>query len=127
MIQSDASLKTTRRRFLAAGLGAAGAAAQTRTRPNILFIMPDQLRSCSLGYMGNEDVHTPNIDRLASESLVLPNTYANTPVCCPARANILTGTYSHRNGMVANDLRLRESVPTMSGVLDRPDTGRFHR
>jgi arylsulfatase A-like enzyme len=117
MIQSDASLKTTRRSFLAAGLGAAGAAAQTRTRPNILFIMPDQLRSCALGYMGNEDVHTPNIDRLASQSLVLPNTYANTPVCCPARANILTGTYSHRNGMVANDLRLRESVPTMSGVL----------
>jgi arylsulfatase A-like enzyme len=118
MNPAEPPFRTTRRSFLVATtLGAAAAATQTRMRPNILFIMPDQLRACALGYMGNEDVHTPNIDRLASESVVLPNTFANTPVCCPARANILSGTYAHRNGMVANDLRLRESVPTMSRVL----------
>jgi arylsulfatase A-like enzyme len=79
--------------------------------------MPDQLRSQALGYMGNRDVRSPNIDRLASESLVFPNTFANTPVCCPARANILTGKYAHRNGMLANDLRLRESERTLAEIL----------
>ena len=81
--------------------------AQTaRKRPNILVIFPDQLRAQSLGCMGNTDVRTPNIDRLASEGILFRQTFANTPICCPARANILTGNYAHRNGLVANDLRL---------------------
>jgi len=88
-------------------------------RPNILFILPDQLRAQALGCMGNPDVHTPNVDRLAAEGLILPNTFANTPVCCPARANILTGTYAHRNGMVANDLRLREAETSVADILGR--------
>lgn len=79
--------------------------------------MPDQLRAASVGYAGNPDVRTPHIDRLASQSLVLANTFANTPVCCPARANILTGKYTHRNGMIANDLRLRENEATLSATL----------
>ena len=102
----------TRRSFLA--LSAAAAVAAPAKRPNILFILPDQLRSQALGCMGNPDCKTPNIDRMASEGLVLPNSFANTPVCCPARANMLTGTYAHRNGMVANDLRLRESQLTIA-------------
>lgn len=106
----------TRRDFLGAA-GAAAAQPRDARRPNILFIMPDQLRAQALGYMGNPDVHTPHIDRLAAESVVLPNTFANTPVCCPARAVILTGKYVHRNGMVANDLRLRESQVTVAELL----------
>src|SRR4051812_9732927 len=110
----------TRRFFLGAcGAAALDSYAAPPTRPNILFILPDQLRSQALGCMGNRDVHTPNIDRLAAEGLVLPNTFANTPVCCPARANILTGTYAHRNGMTANDLRLRESETSIADLLGR--------
>jgi arylsulfatase A-like enzyme len=110
----------TRRSFLGASAGAAFAApAAPAKTPNILFILPDQLRSQALGCMGNSDVHTPNIDRLATEGLVLPNTFANTPVCCPARANLLTGTYAHRNGMTANDLRLRESETSIADLLGR--------
>src|SRR5689334_8000689 len=86
-------------------------------RPNVLFILPDQLRAQSLGCMGNTDVITPYIDRLAGEGLLFKQTFANTPVCCPARANLLTGKYAHRNGMVANDLRLRESETTLSESL----------
>lgn len=107
----------TRRGFMAAGAGALAAAGPAPKRPNVVFLMPDQLRAAALSYMGNPDVRTPNIDRLASESVVLPNTFANTPVCGPARANILTGRYAHCNGMVANDLRLRESEPTLSRVI----------
>ena len=112
----------SRRSFLggcASAWAAGHAAAATPKRPNILFILPDQLRSQALGCMGNPDVKTPNIDRLASQGLILPNTFANTPVCCPARANLLTGTYAHRNGMTANDLRLRESQTTIADLLGR--------
>lgn len=106
-----------RREFLSGVAGAVLASAQTSKRPNILFILPDQLRAQALGCMGNRDVQTPNIDRLASEGLLFENTFANTPVCCPARANMLTGTYAHRNGIVANDLRLREDQVTIAELL----------
>jgi arylsulfatase A-like enzyme len=86
-------------------------------RPSVLLILPDQLRGQSVGCLGNPEVRTPNLDRLASEGLTLPNTFANTPVCCPARAVLLTGRYAHRNGMVANDLRLRESETTLAELL----------
>lgn len=76
--------------------------------PNVVFILPDQWRAQALGCMGNPDVQTPHLDRLASEGLLLRNTFANSPVCCPARACIQTGAYTSRNGMIANDLRLRE-------------------
>lgn len=105
----------TRREWLAGA--AMPALAGTSKKPNILFIMPDQLRAQSVGFMGNEDVRTPHLDRLAREGLLLRNTLANAPVCCPARANILTGSYTHKNGMTANDLRLREDLPGLAKSL----------
>jgi arylsulfatase A-like enzyme len=108
----------TRRGFLQWSAGAVAAAGrETVSRPNVLFVMPDQLRAQALGCLGNPDVRTPNIDRLAGQGVLLTNTFANTPVCCPARANILTGTYAHRNGMVANDLRLREAESTIASIF----------
>jgi arylsulfatase A-like enzyme len=80
-------------------------------------LLPDQLRAQALGCMGNPDVRTPHLDRLASEGVLLRNTFANSPVCCPARAILMTGQYCHTNGMVANDLRLRESRVTIAEVL----------
>jgi arylsulfatase A-like enzyme len=111
-------MNLSRRQFLGGAASALllGGAPRSK-RPNILFILPDQLRAQALGYMGNKDVRSPNIDKLASESVVFENTFANTPVCCPARANILTGTYAHRNGMTANDLRLREERTTIAEIL----------
>jgi arylsulfatase A-like enzyme len=86
-------------------------------RPNVLLILPDQLRAQALGCTGNPDVRTPHIDRLAAEGVLFRQTFANTPVCCPARATLLTGKYPHRHGLVANDLRLRESEPTLAKLL----------
>ena len=83
----------------------------------MLLVLPDQLRAQALGCMGNADVRTPHLDRLASEGVLLRNTFANSPVCCPARAILMTGQYCHTNGMVANDLRLRESRVTIAEVL----------
>jgi arylsulfatase A-like enzyme len=105
----------TRRTFAAGCL--ASLAPFPPKRRNILLILPDQLRGQALGCLGDPNVHTPNIDRLAAEGLTFRNTFANTPVCCPARANMLTGRYAHKNGMVANDLRLRENEVTYSQLL----------
>lgn len=86
-------------------------------RPSVLIVLPDQLRAQALGCMGNPDARTPHLDRLAASGVLFRTTLANTPVCCPARAVILTGKYAHANGMVANDLRLRASETTLAEVL----------
>ncbi len=86
-------------------------------RPNILLILPDQMRASAMGCDGNAEVKTPNIDRLAAEGMRFKRTYANVPVCCPARAILMTGTYPHVNGMTANDLRLREDHITIAEIL----------
>lgn len=85
--------------------------------PNILLILPDQMRASAMGCDGNLEVKTPHIDRLAAEGMRFKRTYANVPVCCPARAILMTGTYPHVNGMMANDLRLREEHVTLAEIL----------
>jgi arylsulfatase A-like enzyme len=92
-------------------------AAEPARRPNVLVVIPDQLRAQALGCTGNPDVRTPHLDRLAAEGVLFRQTFANTPVCCPARAVLLTGKYAHRHGLVCNDLRLRESEPTLAKLL----------
>ncbi len=94
-----------------------GLAAAAERRPNILLIMTDQMQGQAMGVAGNPDVRTPTLDRLAREGLYLPNTIANTPLCCPARATILTGLHTPRHGVISNDLRLRESTPGMAKAL----------
>ena len=96
-------------------IGQAGA--NEKRRPNVVFILPDEWRAQSLGCMGNPNVQTPNLDRLASEGILMRNTLANTPVCCPARSVMLTGTYTSQTGMVANDLRLDESKITLGDLF----------
>lgn len=85
--------------------------------PSVLIVMPDQWRAQALGCMGSPDVRTPHCDALARQGVLFRDTFANTPVCCPARAVILTGKYAHKNGMIANDLRLRESETTLAELL----------
>ncbi len=85
--------------------------------PNVIILMPDQMAGHAMGVAGNPDVISPRMDRLAAEGVYLPNTIANSPVCCPARATILTGLYPHGHGMISNDLRLRESRVTLAEIL----------
>ena len=104
------------RLVLLAGLFGAAASAPARP-PNIILLLPDQMRASAMGIAGNPDVQTPHIDRMARDGIRFKRTYANVPVCCPARAMLLTGTYPHVNGIVANDLRLRESETTIAELL----------
>lgn len=88
-----------------------------KNQPNVILIFPDQMRANALGCMGNPDIKTPYLDALAAEGVLLQNTYSNTPVCCPARATIFTGKYAHANGMVTNDLRLRETEVSIAELF----------
>jgi arylsulfatase A-like enzyme len=75
-------------------------------KPNILYIMADQLRYQSCGYAGDPHARTPNIDRLAAGAVNFTNAISNTPVCAAYRASLLTGKYTTSTGMVINELRL---------------------
>ena len=97
---------STRRTFLRQGLGvtmglaadkALGAPASSTARPNIVFILADDLGFSDIGPYGSE-VETPNLDRLAKGGLRFAQFY-NSPRCCPSRAALLTGMYSHQAQM----------------------------
>jgi arylsulfatase A-like enzyme len=87
--------------------------------PNILFIMPDQWRAQDLGSMGNPQVRTPVLDKLATEGVMFTNAVANCPVCTPARGILLTGRYPHQNGTPVNDVPLKQDQPTIGKVLQK--------
>ena len=74
----------------------------SKSRPNILLIMCDQLRHDWLGYAGAEHVRTPNIDRIAAAGKVFTQACTNSPVCAPARIGLATGVRPHRDGALNN-------------------------
>ncbi|MBK8316297.1 MAG: sulfatase [Acidobacteria bacterium] len=68
-------------------------------RPNIIFIMSDDHASHAISAYGSRLIKTPNIDRLANEGMKLENCFVTNSICTPSRAVILTGKYSHINGV----------------------------
>jgi len=102
-----------RRRFLGQAAGAAWAShlawSQTASRPNIVFILVDDLRWDELGCTGHPFASTPHADRLAREGACFTNAFATTPLCSPSRACFLTGQYAHRHGIVDNTARVAQS------------------
>ena len=85
-------------------------------KPNILFVFDDQHRYTALGSSGNAFIRTPNFDQLASQGMVFENAFSSCPLCGPYRAQLLTGRYSHANGVVDNEYRLRDDLPTLPAV-----------
>ena len=57
-----------------------------------------------MGFLGEEPVVTPNLDRLAQQAIVFTQAASNYPVCSPYRAMLMTGQYPHRNGVISNCL-----------------------
>lgn len=82
-------------------------------RPNLLFVISDQHRWSALGCAGNEDVNTPAFDSLASEGTRYRHAFANSPVCGPSRASLVTGQYPTTHGVIANDLPLSTDQPSV--------------
>lgn len=95
--------KLTRRQFVSGAVGAAAVAGvmsnfpvSAAERPNILFILADDLGWGDLSCYGRPDYRTPNLDRLAQQGLRFTNAYSAAPVCTPTRVGFLTGRYPAR-------------------------------
>jgi uncharacterized sulfatase len=86
----------------ASGLVAAAEPPASR-RPNVVLVISDDQHWRDYGFMGHEHLRTPNLDRLARESLVFPRGYVTSSLCCPSLASIITGRYPHEHRIVGND------------------------
>ena len=80
----------------------------------MLFIIADEWRAQATTYNGDANVITPVLDRLAKESISFDNAISGCPVCCPARASIMTGQYPLTNGVFINDVELKPNAPALA-------------
>ncbi|MDX2032272.1 MAG: sulfatase [Blastocatellia bacterium] len=87
---------------IAVSVGLANSGQARRTRPNIVFILVDDLRWDELGIAGHPFIKTPHIDRIGREGARFRNAFMTTPLCSPSRASFLTGQYAHTHGITDN-------------------------
>ncbi len=85
---------------------------------NILFIFADQMHGFAMGCMGNPDVKTPNLDRIAAEGTLFRNTYSCYPVCTPYRGILMTGRYASQTGIVENEMAVSANERTLAAALN---------
>ena len=97
-------------------LSATSLAAFAADRPNILFIMSDDHGAHSMSCYGSRINTTPNMDALAKNGVKLNRVYATNPICAPSRACILTGMYSHKNG-VPSFSSIDRNIKTVGGYM----------
>jgi arylsulfatase A-like enzyme len=72
-------------------------------RPNIIFLLADDMRADAASYAGNRVVRTPSLDALAHAGVSFSNAYVTSPVCAISRASIFTGQYARRHGIIDFD------------------------
>jgi len=116
-----------RRRFLktvssiaagSIGLNLFGSSCQfNEDKPNILLIHTDQHRIECLGAYGNQDVKTPNIDRLAADGVRFDNSFCPYTVCTPSRYSLLSGLYVHEHSGWTNHCTLDPKIETFPKIL----------
>lgn len=90
-----------------------------KSRLNLLLITIDTIRADYLGYHGNPDVKTPNIDRLASSGVAFMRHIAPSQCTNPSHASILTGLYPAFHGVYDNQTRLASEAVTLAEVLNK--------
>lgn len=88
-----------------------------KKRPNIIFIMTDDHASHAMSCYGSKINKTPNLDRLAKEGMLFNNSFCTNSICAPCRAVILTGKYSHINGVIDNRKKFDGSQQTFPKLL----------
>ena len=88
------------------------------SRPNIIYIMTDDHAAHAISAYGSRVNQTPNLDRIAREGALLASVFATNSICTPSRAAILTGQYSHLNGVTVFN-RFDSSRPTVARLLQQ--------
>jgi arylsulfatase A-like enzyme len=118
----------TRRGLLAGGIAFAAATRTTGTagpvrRPNIVFIMADDLGYADLSCYGRPDFRTPNLDALAAQGMRFTQAYANSAVCSATRTALITGRYQYRlsvgleEPIAGRDVGIPKGHPTLPSLL----------
>jgi arylsulfatase A-like enzyme len=92
---------------------------QKHKRPNLIYVLADQLGYIHCGYAGSKKARTPNIDKLASRGVNFCNAVSNMPVCAAHRASLFTSKYPTTTGMVINELRMNTNHECFGHVLTR--------
>lgn len=100
-------------------------------RPNVLFILCDDIRFDAIGLGGSKHLKTPHIDRLGKEGVYFKNTFCTTSLCSPSRASILSGLYAHAHGVTNNFTEYPENFKSFPMVLqsagyDTAYIGKWH-
>jgi len=100
-------------------------------RPNVIWVFADQLRAQALGYRGDPNVRTPNIDNMARQGMRFDCAVSGAPWCAPFRASLLAATYPHQNGVTATPGRLDPALPRVTDPFKEADyhtayVGKWH-
>ncbi len=96
-------------------------ATETNIRPNIVFILIDDLRHDTFGHAGHPFIQTPYIDQLARGGLRFTNAFVTTSLCSPSRATFLTGKYMHNHKVVDNSSLMDKQEQTFPQRLQQAD------
>ncbi|MGA1617579.1 MAG: sulfatase [Pirellulales bacterium] len=112
-------LEITTATMIAMLLMSPSADADTASRPNVLFILCDDLRPDAVGCLGSKHVKTPHIDAVAADGVCFTNSFCTTSLCSPSRASILTGLYAHAHGVRNNFTELPANLATWPGRLQQ--------
>jgi len=93
--------------------------ASSAEKPNVIYIMADELGYFEPGFMGGRNIQTPNLDRMAAEGLVFRNMFAGSSVCAPTRCCLMTGRHGGHASVRANGggTPLRADETTIADML----------
>jgi arylsulfatase A-like enzyme len=101
---------------------------QMQERPNILFVVSDDLNTRIGPYVDSSlGLHTPNLDRLADEGVSFTRAYSQFPVCGPARASFMSGLYPETNGVRTNGFETANHRVATPALADHPTLTGFFR
>lgn len=87
-------------------------------RPNIVFFLADDQDLYDYGCYGNEQVHTPAVDRLAKEGMLFENAFTGQAICAPSRAQLFTGKYPLKNGCFANHTKTKPDLKSVTAYMN---------
>ncbi|MGB9474122.1 MAG: sulfatase-like hydrolase/transferase [Candidatus Udaeobacter sp.] len=100
-------------------------------KPNLILFLPDQQRADTIACYGGVKVHAPNLNKLASESVVFERAYVTHPVCTPSRSSLMSGTWPHTNGCTRNSVPLDRRFRVFPELMEDRDyraayVGKWH-
>jgi arylsulfatase A-like enzyme len=90
-------------------------------KPNLVLFLPDQQRADTIACYGGVKVHAPNLNKLASESVIFERTYVTHPVCTPSRSSLMTGTWPHTNECTRNSVPLDRRFRVFPELMEDRD------